>query len=169
MILRWLLLIPLALLIAIGASTLFLFIASLVDPVMGTLTGDTLLVGFWTFVDDVFSVEDPGPMIAEAAFAVGRVAFVLLVFPPLLVAVVSEVVRARGVLWYMGAMAVLTAAIPWVLRGSARTATPGELHVSAVLALTGAVAGLVYWAIAGHRAGGERPAANPPLPGGTTP
>ncbi|MBZ6075657.1 hypothetical protein [Microvirga puerhi] len=165
---RYLLLIPLALLIAVGASTLFLFIASVVDPVMGTLTGDTLLVGFWAFVDEVFSVEDPGPMIAETAFAVGRVAFLLLVFPPLLVAVVGEVVRARSVIWYAGAMAVLTAAIPWVLRGSARIATPGELHVSAVLGLTGAVAGLIYWAIAGRDAGGFKPS-DPPFPGRAAP
>lgn len=166
---RWLLLIPLALLIAAGASTLFLFVASVVDPVMGSLTGDTLLVGFWVFVDGVFSSEDPGPMIAEAAFAVARVAFLLLFFPPLLVAVVGEAVRARGVLWYTLAVGVLTAAIPWILRGSARVASPAELHVSAVLGLTGAVAGLVYWAIAGRDAGGARPAPNPPLPGGTAP
>lgn len=164
---RWLLLIPLALLIAIGAGTLFLFVASLVDPLMGSLTGDTLLVGFWVFVDEVFASEDPGPMIAEAAFAVARVAFLLLAFPPILVAVVSEVIRARSLVWHMGAMGALTAAIPWVLRGSARVATPAELHVSAVLGLTGAVAGLVYWAIAGRDAGGARPAPNPPLPGGT--
>lgn len=164
---RWLLLIPLALLIAIGASSLFLFMAALVDPVMGTLTGDTLLVGFWVFVDEVFSAEDPGPMIAETALAVARVAFVLLVFPPLLVAVVSEIVRARSVVWYMAAMGALTAATPWILRGSARVATPGELHVSAVLGLTGAVAGLIYWAIAGRDAGGS--ASAPPLPRETAP
>ncbi|MGO4572007.1 hypothetical protein [Microvirga sp. 2TAF3] len=152
--LRWLLLIPLALLIAIGASSFFLFIASLVDPVMAMLTGDTLLVGFWAFMDEVFSSEDPGPIIMDAFLAVGRIVFTLLVFPPLLVAVVSEVVRARSVLWYMGATGVLTAAIPWILRGSARIASPAELHVSAVLGLTGAVAGLIYWAIAGRDAGG---------------
>jgi len=46
---------------------------------------------------------------------------------------------------------VLTAAVPWILRGSSsHAATPAELHISAVLGLTGAVAGLVYWAIAGR-------------------
>jgi hypothetical protein len=41
--------------------------------------------------------------------------------------------------------------VPWILRGQARIASPEELHVSFVLGLTGAVAGLVYWAIIGGR------------------
>jgi hypothetical protein len=150
---RYLLLIPFALLIAIGASSLFLLVASVVDPVMAMLTGNTLLVGFWSFVDEVFSSEDPGPIVAAAFDAVGRIVFTLLVFPPLLVAVLSEVVRARSAVWYGLATGFLTAAIPWILRGSPRIGSPGELHVSLVLGLTGAVAGLVYWAIAGRDPG----------------
>lgn len=162
---RYLLLIPFALLIAIGASSLFLLIASIVDPVMAVLTGDTLLVGFWAFVDEVFSAEDPGPIVVAAFEAVGRIVFTLLVFPPLLVAVLSEVIRARSGLWYAGATGVLTAAIPWILRGSARVGSPGELHVSFVLGLTGAVAGLVYWAIAGRDSGRSPAATAPTSPG----
>jgi len=150
---RWLLLIPFALLIAVGASSFFLMVASMIDPVMATLTGDTLLVGFWSFVDAVFTADDPGPIVTEAFLAVGRLVFTLLVFPPLLVAIVSEVLGLRSVVWYAAAMGVLTAAVPWILRGAARVGSPLELHVSLVLGLTGAVAGLVYWAIAGQRAG----------------
>ncbi|HZH50739.1 MAG TPA: hypothetical protein VEZ16_02540 [Microvirga sp.] len=150
---RWLLLIPLALLIAIGASSFFLMVAAMIDPVMATLTGDTLFVGFWAFVDAVFSAEDPQPIVSEAFLAVGRLVFTLLVFPPLLVAVLSELLGMRSVVWYAGAVGVLTAAVPWILRGAARLGSPLELHVSLVLGLTGAVAGLVYWAIAGQSAG----------------
>lgn len=164
---RWLLLIPFALLLAIGASSIFLLVAALIDPVMAALTGNTLFVGFWSFIDEVFSAEDPGPIVLESFIAVGRIVFTLLIFPPLLVAVVSEIIRARSVLWYIAATGVLTAAIPWILRGNARIASPEELHVSAVLGLTGAVAGLLYWMIAGRDAGGaERP---PPLPRETAP
>ncbi|WP_210496530.1 hypothetical protein [Microvirga antarctica] len=147
---RYLLLLPFALLIAIGASSLFLMIASVVDPVMAVLTGDTLLVGFQAFVDEVFSAEDPGPIVRSAFETVGRIVFTLLVFPPLLVTLISEVIRARSALWYAGATGALTAAIPWILRGSARGGSPAELHVSLVLFLTGAVAGLIVWAIAGR-------------------
>jgi hypothetical protein len=149
---RWLLLIPFALLIAIGASSFFLMVASVVDPVMALLTGDTLFVGFWAFVDGVFSAEDPEAVVSDAFLTVGRLVFTLLVFPPLLVAVVSEAFGMRSLPWHVGATAVLTAAVPWILRGSARIGTPLELHVSLVLGLTGAVAGLVYWAIAGQSA-----------------
>lgn len=153
---RWLLLIPFALLIAIGASSFFFMVATIVDPVMAVLTGDTLFVGFWSFVDAVFSSEDPGPIVADALLAVGRIVFTLLVFPPLLIAVLSEVLRIRSLVWYAGATCVLTAAVPWILRGAARVANPAELHVSLVLGLTGAVAGFVYWVIAGRDAGGRR-------------
>jgi len=163
---RWLLLIPFALLIAIGASSFFLMVASMVDPVMAMLTGDTLFVGFWTFVDEVFSADDPGPIVTDAFLAVGRLVFTLLVFPPLLVAVVSEALGMRSLVWYAGAMGVLTAAVPWILRGAARVGSPLELHVSLVLGLTGAVAGLIYWAIAGRDAGG-RPSLNAPTSPGS--
>jgi threonine/homoserine efflux transporter RhtA len=148
---RWLFLIPFALLIAVGASGTFFLVASIVDPVMALLTGDTLFVGFWSLIDAVFAAEDPGPIVEEAFLAVGRIMFTLLIFPPLLVAVMSEVLRLRSLLWHVLATAVLTAAVPWILRGQARIASPEELHVSFVLGLTGAVAGLVYWAIIGGR------------------
>ncbi|WP_114944272.1 hypothetical protein [Microvirga calopogonii] len=159
---RWLILIPFALLIAIGASGTFFLIASVVDPVMAMLTGDTVFVGFWSLLDAVFSAEDPGPIVADAFLAVGRIVFTLLVFPPLFVAVISEVLGMRSLVWYALATGILTAAVPWILRGAARVGSPAELHVSLILGLTGAVAGFVYWAIAG-RDGGGRDAA-PSLP-----
>jgi len=154
---RWLLLIPFALLIAIGMSSLFFFIASMVDPLMATLTGETLFVGFWNLVDAVFASDDPGPIVADAMLSVGRIMFTLLVLPPLIIALISEVLKMRSLLWHALATGVLTASVPWILRGAARVQNPQELHVSAMLALTGAVAGFIYWAIAGRDAGGNRP------------
>ncbi len=159
---RWLLLIPFALLVAIGASGFFLLVAAMIDPLMATLTGETLFVGFWNLIDAVFSSDDPGPIIADAMVAVGRIVFTLLVLPPLMIAVISEVLRMRSFLWHVLATGVLTAAVPWILRGTARVANPAELHVSLILGLTGAVAGFVYWAIAGRDAGGRAtPAVSP--------
>ncbi|WP_445501185.1 hypothetical protein [Microvirga sp. G4-2] len=154
---RWLLLIPFALLIAVGMSSLFFFVASMVDPLMATLTGETLFVGFWNLVDAVFSSDDPGPIVADAMLTVGRIMFTLLVLPPLVIAVISEVLKMRSLIWYVLATGVLTAAVPWILRGAARVQNPDELHVSAILGLTGAVAGFIYWAIAGRDAGGRSP------------
>jgi|SRR4051812_34308396 hypothetical protein len=160
---RWLLLIPFALLIAIGASSVFFLVASMVDPLLAALTGQTLFVGFWNLVDTVFSSEDPGPLVADAMLAIGRIAFTLIVLPPLMIAVISEVLKVRSLIWYALATGVLTASVPWILRGAARIANPAELHVSAILGITGAVAGFIYWAIAGRDAGGpSAPLASPP-------
>ena len=163
---RWFLLIPFALIIAIGVSGTFFLVASIVDPVMATLTGDTLFVGFWSLIDAIFAADDPTPIVEDAFLAVGRIMFTLLIFPPLLVAVIGEVLKLRGLLWHALATGVLTAAVPWILRGAARIGTPAELHVSFVLGLTGAVAGLVYWAIAGGREP-RRPEPSAPMSSGS--
>ena len=121
---------------------------------MAVLTGDTLLVGFWAFVDEVFSSDDPGPIVAEAFLAVGRIVFTLLVLPPLLVAVLSEVIRARG-------LAVVCGGDGRPDGGDsldpARLSPDGESRANCMSAwssgLTGAVAGFVYWAIAGRESG----------------
>ncbi|MET0429914.1 MAG: hypothetical protein ABW026_15640 [Microvirga sp.] len=157
--LRWLILIPLALLLAIGAGSLFLLVAAVADPVMADLMGNTVFVGFWALLDAVFASDDPGPLVAAALGDVARVFFAFLVLPVGLVALVSEVTRARGLPWMAGATGVLTAAVPWILRGSPRMANPAELHISLVLGLAGAVAGLVYWTIAGRRRALASPAA----------
>ena len=162
--LRWLILIPLALLLAVGAGSLFLLIAAVADPVMADLMGNTVFVGFWALMDAIFDSDDPGPLVTAALRDVSRVFFAFLVLPVGLVALVSEVTRARGLPWMAGATGVLTAAVPWILRGAARVGSPAELHVSLVLGLTGAVAGFVYWAIAGRDAG-RRSASAPTSPG----
>jgi hypothetical protein len=164
---RWLFLIPFALLIAVGTSTVFLLVASLVDPVMARLMGDTLFVGFWSLMDAVVAVDDPTPVVEGALSGAGRLAFTILVAPPLFIALVGEVIGARRLVWYAGAMGGLTALVPWILRGSARVASPSELHVAVVLGLTGAVAGLVYWAIAGQGAGAAARSLSAPTPRGS--
>jgi hypothetical protein len=165
---RWLgrlFLMTFALPIAITAGCGFLLFASVIDPVMAVLTGDTLFVGFWSLMDAIFAVDDPTPVVEGALSGIGRLVFALLVAPPLFAALVGEVAGARRALWYAGATGLLTAAMPWLLRGSPRMASPAELHVSLVLGLTGAVAGLVYWMIAGRGAGpNPPPLANVPTP-----
>jgi hypothetical protein len=157
---RWLIVIPFALIVAIGAGTTFFLVASIIDPVMANLTGNALLVGFWSLMDAVDGVDDPGPVVEGAIAGLGKLSFMILVAPPVLVALIGEVIGLRSLFWHAGATAILTGAVPWILRGSARVASPAELHVAAVLALTGAVAGLFYWLIAGRNAG-SRPATAP--------
>ena len=160
---RFLLLVPFALLIAIAASGAFLMFACLLDPLLAGFTGDALAVAWWTLTDMLLGGEDPAPFVAEAILGAGRLAASLLVVPPLLVALAGEVVGAHSLLWHAGVTGLLTGAVPFLLRGGGRGATPDELHVAAVLALTGAVAGLVYWLVAGRSAGSSGSAAEPAL------
>ncbi|MFC6747950.1 hypothetical protein ACFQFG_28045 [Methylobacterium persicinum] len=46
-----------------------------------------------------------------------RALFVLIFVPPALTAVVGEVLGRRGLLWYGGGCGLLTAALPWLVRG----------------------------------------------------
>lgn len=158
---RWLFVIPFALLAALAASGLFFLVAALADPVVGSLAGHTLFVGFWRLMDAVTASERPDQVIEGALAGVGRLTGALFVVPPLLVALVGEVAGWRRLLWYAGATALLAGAMPWLLRGSARAASPDEIRVGIVLALTGAAAGFVYWLIAGRGAGAAQRLSGP--------
>jgi hypothetical protein len=163
---RWILLIPFALLLALAAGGLFFFFAALIDPVVGPLAGNTLFVGFWSLMDALAAADDPNIVMEGALSGIGRFAFMLFILPLVFVALVGEVIGLRHLLWYAGATALLTGAAPWLMRGSPRIASPDELRVSLVLALTGAVAGLVYWMIAG-RSTRQRRDASVPMPRGS--
>ncbi|HEX2135497.1 MAG TPA: hypothetical protein VHG30_06250 [Microvirga sp.] len=151
--LRRLFAVPFGLLLAVSASSLFLVAAAILDPVMGAFAGEALWVGFWWLIDAVFAVEDPGPILDSALSGAARLLAAVLLAPLILVALVSEVIGARGALWQAGGTALLTGALPWLVRGGARPATPEEMRIAAILALTGAVAGFVYWLAAGRGAG----------------
>ncbi|HEY8380813.1 MAG TPA: hypothetical protein VIL09_01560 [Microvirga sp.] len=156
-LLRWLFVIPFALLMAATAGALSLFVASVVDPTMAALVGHGLQAGLSALTESLFAADDPAPVMEAAATGFGRLAFAVLVLPPLAVGLGSEIARLRQPLWYAGATGMLTAAVPFLLRGvTARGATAAELHVSVVLGLAGAAAGLVYWMVAGRGAGAER-------------
>jgi hypothetical protein len=153
---RWLgrlILVPLGLVLAIIASGFFLLVASLVDPVTATFAEGTLWFGLWSVVDAVVAVDDPVPVIDDTLSGIGRLTAAVLVAPPALIALVSEVIGARRLWWHVGAVGVLTGALPWLVRGAERIATPEEAHLTIVLALAGAVAGFVYWVVAGNTAG----------------
>jgi hypothetical protein len=81
----------------------------------------------------------------------------LLILPPALVALIGEIAGTRSFVWYGLGCGALTAALPWVGRGSERF-TEGNMlgaegRITALLFITGAVAGLTYWLVAGRSAG----------------
>jgi NADH:ubiquinone oxidoreductase subunit 6 (subunit J) len=166
MLLRWLLLVPFALICALAAGFCTFLLASVFDPVLARLTGETLFVGFWAFIDTIFVVEDPSLVIEGTVAGLGELLFTFFVAAPVFVALAGEIVGTRSLIWYAGASAVLSGAMPWLMR-DADAGTPEELHVSIALGLTGAVAGLVYWMIAGRGVGqGARSMSSERIPDG---
>lgn len=151
--------VPFGLAAAVTVSGFVLLTASAVDPVMGSFAGQTLSAAFWALLDAALNAGDPGPFLDETVAAAGRLLATVLLAPPLFVALAGEVIGARRLLWHAGLTGLITGALPWLARGGSRPATPEELHIAAILALTGASAGFVYWLIAGHGAGVERPLA----------
>jgi hypothetical protein len=151
------------LLLAIAAATLVLFLSAVLDPVMALLTAELMHAGAWALADAIEWSQDADLVLGGAAAGLARMAAAILVAPSVLVALAGEVLGWRRLAWQAGATAVITAAMPWLARPSARLASPDEVHVTLVLGLAGAAAGFVYWLVAGRSAGGPR-AARPIAP-----
>lgn len=154
--LRWLLLIPFALLVAIGAGMLALLIASVVSPDIGLLIGGGFERLIWALFDQAEDSLDPGPTAEVALTLLGRLGFAIMVAPVAIVAVASELFRIRSGLIQSGSTGLLAALLPLAVLRLARTPSPAELQVISALFLVGAATGFVYWLIAGHDAGARR-------------
>lgn len=159
---RWLLLIPFACLVAMGAGLVALGLASVASPAVALTIGG----GIERLLDLLFGLAetgvDPAPA-AQAAFAlVARLGFAIIVAPVVIVAVLAELLRLRSGLVQSGLTGLLAALLPLAMLRLARTPSPLELQIISGLFLVGVVSGFVYWLIAGRGAGGEPKA--PALP-----
>ena len=159
---RWLLLIPFACLVAMGAGLVALGLASVASPAVALTIGG----GIERLLDLLFGLAetgvDPSPA-AQAAFAlVARLGFAIIVAPVVIVAVLAELLRLRSGLVQSGLTGLLAALLPLAMLRLARTPSPLELQIISGLFLVGVVSGFVYWLIAGRGAGGEPKA--PALP-----
>lgn len=155
--LRWLLLIPFALLVAMGTGLLAMMIVSVASPEMATLLGG----GFVRLVDTLFGMAedgvDPEPIALATIGLIGKLGLAIIVAPVALVAIGSELFRIRSGLIQSGLSGLLAALLPLALLGLTRTPSGAEMRVIGALYLVGAASGFVYWLIAGRDAGGERP------------
>lgn len=154
--LRWLLLIPFALLIAMGTGLVALMIVSVSSPDMALLLGG----GFGRLVDALFGMVDEGMDVEPTALAalalISRLGLAIIVAPVALVAIGSELFRMRSGLIQSGLTGLLAALLPLALLGLTRTPSGAEMRVIGALYLVGAASGFVYWLIAGRDAGGPR-------------
>ncbi len=168
---RLLLIIPFALLTAMGASFLFLSVAAVVSPdlaamIFGALgaLGDAV---FGLAIDGV----DPSPLAAQAAWRGFQFAVAALVAPVVLTALATELLSQRSALLQIALSGLIAAILPLALLGLSRAPSGAEMRVIAALFLTGATAGAVYWLIAGRDAGREpvraAPLSGPPASSGS--
>ena len=148
-----------ALLLAIPAGALTLGAGVLLDPDFRDAFGRLGLVGLFSGLADL--AEGLPPDIAVmAALAFAQALAVLLILPPVLTALLGEALGLRSFVWYGGGTGTLTALLPWLARGgpaSPAAATGAEARLTALLLVTRAASGFVYWLIAG-RTVGPRPA-----------
>lgn len=157
--LRWLLLIPFALLVAMGAGIFAMMVASIASAEIALLIGG----GFERLMDALFGLAesgvDPGPAAAAAFSLIGRLGLAIIVAPVILMALFSELFRLRSGLIQSGLTGVLATLLPLAMLQLSRAPTQAETRVIGALFLVGAATGFVYWLIAGRGAGGERSSA----------
>lgn len=154
--LRWLLLIPFALIVAMGVGLFALLVAGVTSPAIAEMAGG----GFLRLLDLLFGLAesgfDPEPAAAAALVLMARLGFAIIVVPVVLVAIGAELFRLRSGVIQSGLTGLLAALLPLAMLGLARTPSGAEVQVIAGLFLVGAVTGFAYWLIAGREAGGER-------------
>ncbi len=151
--LRWLLLIPFACLVAMGAGFVAMLVASMVSPEVMLLIGG----GFERLLYALFGLADagidPGPAAAAAVGLIARLGLAIIVAPVVLVAVFSELFRLRSGLIQSGLTGLLAALLPLAMLRLARAPSEAETRVIGALFLIGAATGFIYWLIAGRGAG----------------
>ncbi|MFF8800363.1 MULTISPECIES: hypothetical protein [unclassified Methylobacterium] len=150
-----LLLAAFALMMAIPAGALTLGAGVLLDPGLRDAFGRLGLVGLFAGLSDLAQGLPP-EMAAMAILVLIQALSLLLILPPTLAALIGETLGLRSPVWYGGATGGLTALLPWLARGGIPPSGPAlaaEARLSAILLVTGAVSGFVYWLIAGREAG----------------
>ena len=149
---------------ASAAAPIFLPIAIIFDPLVQQIASHVPADHWFDILSGLVNDEDPEETIGTLFQLVWTVGMLVCVAPVTITALIGGVSGARSQLFYAGLSGLLAAAMPWVLRASRFAergiqASSAETHLTAMLFLTGAVAGLVYWLIA------ARSAADPPRRG----
>jgi hypothetical protein len=157
------------LLLAISAGLITLGLGVVIEPAARELVAALGIASLETFLSDLWQDRIPAFETAELLLKVWVLSTTLLILPPAFFALIGEIAGMRSFVWYGLGTGALTAALPWLGRGGERwsdgPALGAEARITTLLFLTGAVAGLTYWLIAGRSAGRDRP----PSTGGAEP
>jgi hypothetical protein len=159
---RILLIIPIALLVAIGAASVFLMIATVVSPALAQLVFGAADALASTMFGMALDGDDAAALAMMAGALWLKLVIAILVAPVVITAIACEIFRWNGGITQMTLAGLLAATFPAALIGLNRMPTGAEAQVLAAFFLTGVVAAAVYWAIAGKGAAGREPVSAPP-------
>ncbi len=152
-----LILIPIAIAFAAFCALLFLGIVGMTKPEIAQAIAET---AFRT-VDQLFRTAMQGEeaiiRYAQSLVLFSRFVIVVLLLPVTLVAVVAEFLAIRSWFFHAPAVALLTAAMPFALMPDLIAGFPFLSPATGLLAGAGALAGTIYWMLAGRSAGSDPP------------
>ncbi len=145
------------LLLAVPAGLFALAVGVAVEPAARELIAALGVAGFEDFMLDLWDDGMADSMPSGVFIRLWALSAALLILPPALVALIGEIAGTRSFVWYGLGCGALTAALPWLGRGSERFTESNVLgaegRITALLFVTGAVAGLTYWLVARRSAG----------------
>jgi hypothetical protein len=150
-------LIPLAILIAAITAGFFLVITGFVQPQLGGAIAEAAIRTMQILADSLMEDGEALDRFARLAKGLSTLTLAVMFLPVALVAAVAEVFTLRW--WIVQALgaALLTALLPWAMLPNLMAGTPLASALTGVLATTGALAGSIYWMIAGRAAGVDPP------------
>ncbi len=131
------------------AFVIAIVIGTVTFIILSPIAGDTILSGFYRFMEAMDATSDPIELTVYTVSSMGKLLFLIIVAPIAITGLVGELSKWRSALWYIAGTGLLTTAVPWLMLTEFRSPTSGEMRVSAFLLAVGAVTGLVYWLIAG--------------------
>jgi len=152
---RRLLSVTVGLLVAIAVAALVLPILVLLDPAMRESVWIASLHGLDRLVEAQSAASSPAVFMRP----LWNVVVAICVLPVVLAALLGDIAHLRGFAWYAGAAGFCAALVPWAMAGPLTEAE--RMHGSMSFFLVGAVAGAVYWALAGRATAPDRKAMPP--------
>lgn len=152
-----LILIPIAIAIAAFCALLFLGIVGMTQPDVAKAIASTAYQTMDRLFRTVMEGEEAIKQYGMSLVLFSRFVVVVLILPVTLTAVIAEVLGFRAYLFHALFAALLTAATPFALMPELIAGFPYASPATGLLAATGALAGSIYWMLAGRSAGSDPP------------
>jgi hypothetical protein len=150
-----LIVIPLGIVLAAFCALLFLGIVGMVQPSVAEAIAMTAFKTMDRAFRTVLEGEEAIKQFGWSLVLFSRFVIVVLLLPVTLVAVVAEFFALRAWLVHALGVALLTAVVPFAMMPELIGGAAFASSVTGLLAATGALAGSIYWMIAGRNAGAD--------------